>query len=105
MSGTPYLDGDTIELSHQFLRNARTIPSKTGRPFSLSMRGRYRLADLCQWTGNNEEDQQLLAKILLTVGHGGKRATAAGSHVLVTGENFMWAVNLLPSAKRGGQTQ
>ncbi len=84
---------------------ARMIPAKTGRPFSLSMRGRYRLADLCQWLEIDDSDRELLARILLTVGHGGKKATAAGSHVLVTGENFMWAVNLLPSQKRGGFAQ
>jgi len=78
-------------------------PAKTGRPFSLSMRGRYRLADLCQFYEIDDSDRELLAKILLTVGHGGKKATAAGSHVLVTGENFLWAVNFLPSQKRGGQ--
>lgn len=81
---------------------ARTIPAKTGRPFSLSMRGRYRLADLCQWLDIDDSEQELLKRILLTVGHGGKKATAAGSNVLVTGENFLWAVNLLPSQKAGG---
>ena len=83
----------------------RMIPAKTGRPFSLSMRGRYRLTDLCQWVEIDNSEEQLLAKILLTVGHGGKKATAVGSHVLVNGENFMWALNLLPSAKRGGQAR
>ena len=79
-------------------------PAKTGRPFSLSMRGRYRLADLCQWLEINDSDRELITKILFSWPHS-KKATAAGTHVLVTGENFLWAVNLLPSAKRGGQAR
>ena len=80
---------------------ARTIPLKTARPFSLSMRGRYRLADLCQWLEIDDSDRDLITRTLLTWVHG-KKATQAGSHLLVTGENFLWAVNLLPSQKRGG---
>ena len=83
---------------------ARTIPLKTGRPFSLSMRGRYRLADLCQWLEIDEATQEVIARTLLTWPHG-KKATAAGSHILVTGENFMWGVNLLPSQQGGGQAR
>lgn len=84
---------------------ARTIPAKTGRPFSLSMRGRYRLADLCQWLEIDDAERELLTSILFSPKLPSKKATAAGSHVLVNGENFMWAVNLLPSSRRRGLEQ
>jgi len=81
---------------------ARTIPAKTGLPFSLTMQGRYRLADLCEWLEINDAERDLLTRILFAWSYG-KKATAAGRHVLVTGENFLWAINLPASQKSGGQ--
>lgn len=80
---------------------ARMIPAKTGRPFSLSMRGRYRLADLCHWLEISDEDREHMTRMLLAWPHG-RKATTAGSHVLVTGENFMWAAGRLSAALSGG---
>jgi hypothetical protein len=80
----------------------RTINAKTGRPFSLSMRGRYRLADLCQWLEIGEETQAVIAHTLLTWPVS-RKATIAGSHVLVTGENFLWAINQPSLSAYGGQ--
>jgi hypothetical protein len=72
-------------------------PAKTRGPFSLSLRHRYRLADLCQWLEICDTDQNLLIRILFSPDLQNKKATAAGTHILVTGENFIWAVNLLSS--------
>lgn len=65
------------------------------------MRGRYRLADLCQWLEIDEADREQITQILLAWPHG-KKGTLAGGHVLVSGENFMWAVNFLPVNRAGG---
>ena len=80
---------------------ARTPTAKTGRPFSLSMRGRYRLADLCEFYEIDQAAVNQLRKLLLYWPHA-KKATVAGNHVLVNGENFLWALNQLPQATDGG---
>lgn len=75
----------------------RTIPHKTSRPFSLSMRGRYRLDDLCEWLNISDDHKAEITTWLMTRPTG-RKATIAGQHVLVSGENFLWAAGSLPQS-------
>ena len=83
------------------MRRTPKDPAKAGRPFSFAMKRRYRLADLCHWLEISDEDREHMTKMLLAWPHG-RKATTAGSHVLVTGENFMWAAGRLSAALSGG---